>query len=288
MSIISLKGKSEKKIKEYIIHYLILALVSIFIIFPYFWMIITSIKPAEQLMKSPPDWLPKYIDFSNYIDVWKTMPLLKYMGNSVFIAVCTTFISLIISTSAGYSLSRYRTKIRNASVSLILLTQLIPGMLPFVAFYFVMFKLGLTNTYKGLIIAYSIWCLPFCTLMMKGYFTSAVPISLEESATIDGCSKWETFIKIAIPISLPGMVATSIFSFILAWNEFMWASVMLNNVDKKPVAVGIYDYIGQYGGNVRISMTMATAVMITLPAMLLFSFLQKYLVSGLTAGAVKG
>lgn len=282
------KVKTTKRITEYITHYVIMLLITFFVIFPYYWMLITSLKPPEQLMISPPVWVPSRLDFSNYVAVWTTLPLLRYMGNSLFVAISTTVLCLIFATLAGYSLSRYRTRIRNISTGMLLFSQLIPGVLPFIAFYFLMFNLHLTNTYAGLIIAYTIWGIPFCTLMMRGYFTSAVPQSLEESAIIDGCSRWGVFARIALPLAIPGLVATAIYSFILAWNEFMWASVMLTNNEMKPVSVGIYDYIGQYGGNVRISITMATAVLITLPAMLLFSFLQKYLISGLTAGAIKG
>jgi multiple sugar transport system permease protein len=276
------------RVKDYIIYYLIILLITIFVIFPYYWMILTSIKPSDELMVSPTVWWPSHFDFSNYIIVWQQIPLLRYMGNTLFVAVVTTAVCLVISTATGYSLSRYKIRIREASITLILFTQLIPGMLPFVSFYFLMFRMHLTNTYSGLIIAYSIWGIPFCSLMMKSYFTSAVPISLEESATIDGCTKWGVLVRIALPISVPGLVATSIFSFILAWNEFMWASVMLTDPNKKTVAVGIYNFVGQYGNNVKISLTMTTAVLITVPAMIVFAFFQKYLVSGLTSGAIKG
>jgi ABC-type glycerol-3-phosphate transport system permease component len=124
--------------------------------------------------------------------------------------------------------------------------------------------------------------------MIRGYFTQAIHVSILESARIDGCSKWGTFTRIAIPLVTPGLVATAIFSFILAWNDFIWASVMLTDQSKKPVSIGVYDYIGQWGSNVNIALTMATAVLITIPTMILFSFLQKNLVSGLSAGAVKG
>ncbi len=273
---------------EKIFSYVVLSFATIFIVFPFFWMIINSLKPAEQLMLSPPVWIPSKLEIFNYIRVWSTLPLVKYMKNSIIIAFFTCTICLVISTMAAYSLSRFRTKIRTISIGLFLFTQLIPFMLPFVAFYFLMFKIGLTNTYAGLVIAYSIWALPFCTLMMRSYFTSAIPPSLEESAIIDGCSKFGAFIKIALPLVKPGLVATAIFAFILSWNDFIWASVMLVDNDLKPVSVGIYDYVGRYGANVSISMTMATAVLITLPTMILFGFLQKHLVSGLSAGAIKG
>ncbi len=284
-----LKNGSIKKIKPALKHYIVMTLTSIFILLPFYWMFITSIKPSNEVMLSPPTYFPKVLNFSNYIEVWSTLPLLKYMANSLYVSVMSTIISVVLATLCGYSISRFaKRKLQKSTVVLMLLSQLIPGVLPFISFYFIMFRAGLTNTYAGLIIAYSMWGIPFCTLMIKSYFSSAIPVSLEESATIDGCTRFGIFIKIALPISLPGVVATAIFSFILAWNEFMWASVILSNNDLKPAAIGIYDYIGQFGGNSNMALTMTTSVLITLPAIILFAILQKYLISGLTAGAVKG
>lgn len=238
---------------------------------------------------SPPTYFPKILNFENYITVWSTLPLMKYMANSLYVSTMTTLICVVVATLCGYSISRFSNRsLQKSTVVLMLLSQLIPGVLPFISFYFIMHNADLTNTYTGLIIAYSIWGIPFCTLMIKSYFTSAIPVSLEESATIDGCTRFGIFFRIALPISLPGIVATAIFSFILAWNEFMWASVILSNNDLKPASIGIYDYIGQFGGNSNMALTMTTSVLITLPAIILFAFLQKYLISGLTAGAVKG
>ncbi len=282
---ISKKERLQLKVK----HYVIMGLTSLFVLFPYYWMISVSIKPAEEVMISPPTLFPSSIDLSNYINVWTTLPLLRYLGNSLFVAVVTTIVCIVISTLCGYSISRYsRMKLSTLTSILMLLSQLIPGVLPFISFYFIMFGLGLTNTYTGLILAYAIWGIPFCTLMMKSYFTASIPVALEESATIDGCTKFGIFFKIALPISFPGIVASAIFSFILAWNEFMWASVMLTSNDKKPAAIGIFDYIGQFGGTVNVGLTMATSVIITIPAIIVFAFLQKYLISGLSSGAVKG
>jgi len=281
--------KKLKKTKAAIFHYAGLLLVSLFVLLPYYWMIVTSIKPKEEVMLSPPTLIPSAIDLSNYIEVWKTLPLAKYLQNSLFVAGMTTIIGVVLAVLCGYSLSRYAyKKLQKGTTILMLCTQLIPSVLPMISLYFIMYKLDLANTYIGLIIAYSVWAIPFCTLMMKSYFTTTIPHELEESATIDGCSKFGTFLRICLPISIPGVVATAIFAFILAWNDYMWASIMLSNNDLKPVSVGIYDYVGQFGGNANLALTMTTAVIVTIPAIILFAFLQKYLISGLAAGAVKG
>lgn len=281
--------KKARKIKAAAFHYIGLLMVSLFVLLPYYWMIITSLKPKEEVMLSPPTLIPTALDFSNYIQVWKTLPLARYLLNSLFVAGMTTVIGVIFAVLCGYSLSRYSyQRLQKASTILMLCTQLIPGVLPMISLYFIMYKMQLANTYIGLIIAYSVWAIPFCTLMMKSYFTTTIPHDLEESARIDGCTRFGTFFKICLPISIPGVVATAIFAFILAWNDYMWASIMLSNNDLKPVSVGIYDYVGQFGGNSNLALTMTTAVIVTLPAIILFAFLQKYLISGLTAGAVKG
>ncbi len=268
-------------------HYAVLAVVAWFVLFPYFWMVSSSLKPAEELMLSPPNWLPSHLDFSAYQQVWDLLPLLKYMGNSLFVAAMTTILALVLASCAGYSLSRYKTRLRKFSIALFVFTQLIPSVLPFISYYFLMHSLGLTNTYAGLILTYAIWAIPFSIMMMQNYFTAAVPGELEESGMIDGLSRIGVFLRIVLPISVPGLVATGIFAFILSWNEFMWASVMLTNNDLKPVSIGIFDFVGQYS-SAGVTNMMATSVISTAPAIILFGILQRYLISGLTAGAVKG
>lgn len=269
-------------------HYFIIGLVALFVLLPYYWMITMSIKPVEEVMLSPPTLVPSKISFDNYVKVWSMLPLLQYIKNSLLVAGVTTVLCIICASLCGYSLSRWRHRRLQKGVStMILLAQLIPGALPMIALYFIIYNAGLTNTYTGLILAYTVWGFPFSTLMMRSYFSTAVPISLEESATIDGCSRIGTFFRIALPVSVPGLVATAIYSFILAWNEFMWASIILSDGDKKPVSIGVYSFVGQYGTNTNVAMTVTTGVLITIPSVILFGFLQKYLVSGLTAGAVK-
>ena len=267
-------------------HYLVLLAISAIIVFPFFWMLLMSFMPAEEILT--PSIIPSYLEFNNYRVVWQTLPLLRYLTNSTFIAVLTTIFCLMLAVPAGFSMSLYRTRVARAGMMLFIFSQLIPGVLPFISFYFIMFNLGFMNTYTGLIGTYAIWGIPFCILMMRGYFATAIPVELYESATVDGCGKYGIFFKIAIPLAVPGIASVSIFSFILAWNEFMFASVMLTNNELKPVSVGIFDFVGQFGAAAPLPVMMATAVIVALPAMILFGFLQRFLISGLGAGAVKG
>ncbi len=285
-TVASLGGK--RSFSEKLICGIVIITSTVFVIFPYFWMLMTSLKPGEELMLSPPVWIPSRFMWENYVKVWNTVPLGRYIGNSVFTAGMGAIVGLALSTSAAFSLACFKTKIRRISIALLLFTQLIPFTLPFVSFYMMMHAAKLTNTYQGLIIAYCIWSIPFCTLTMRSYFEQALPVSLLESARIDGCTRFGMYWRIGLPLVLPGLVATAIFAFITGWNDFVWASTMLVDNTKKTAAIGIYDYIGQFGGNVNKALSMTTAVLITIPTMVLFGFMQKHLVSGLTAGAVKG
>lgn len=281
--------KKRKKIFGVIRHYLALGLVSVFVLLPYYWMIVISIKPTEEVMVSPPTLLPSRINLSNFTKVWASIPLATYMKNSLVVSVAVTLVSVIFATLCGYSISRFiRRRAQKFSLVLMLATQLIPGVVTMISLYFIMYNMGFSNTYRGLVIAYVVWALPFCTLMIKGYFDAAIPREIEDSARVDGCSQFRTFFDICLPISIPGIISTAIFAFILAWNEYMWASILLSKDKLKPVSVGIYDYIGQYGANSKIALTMTAGILITLPVVIIFGFLQKYLISGLAAGAVKG
>ncbi|MCC3372320.1 carbohydrate ABC transporter permease [Cohnella sp. REN36] len=269
-------------------HYAILTAVSVIVLFPFYWMFVTSVKPPEDILRTPPNWWPTAMEVVNYVKIWTTIPLFIYLKNSLLYAALSTALCVVLSGFAAYSLSRFRFKLRKLSIMAFLTSQLVPGTLTIIPFYFMMYNMGLNNTVIGIVLAYSIWAVPFCTLMLRGYLASAIPVSLEESATIDGCNKLGIFFRIALPISLPGIVATAIFSFILAWNEFMWASIILTKSGYKPLSVGMYDYIGKTGVTPAISLYMATAVIATIPSLIVFGIAQKHLVNGLTAGAVKG
>lgn len=281
--------KKVKKTGEIIRHYLSLIIISAFVLLPYYWMVVTAVKPTEEVMISPATLLPSRISLDNFSRVWQSIPLGSYMRNSFVVSVAVTAVSVVFATLCGYSISRYiRRRAQKISLVLMLCTQLIPGIVTMISLYFIMFNMGMTNTYRGLIIAYTVWAVPFCTLMIKGYFDAAIPREIEESARVDGCSQFGTFFRICLPISVPGIISTAIFAFILAWNEYMWASILLSNNKLKPVSVGVYDFIGQYGANTKLALTMTAGIFITLPAVIIFAFLQKYLISGLAAGAVKG
>ena len=197
--------KKVKKTGEIFRHYLSLIIISAFVLLPYYWMVVTAVKPTEEVMISPATLLPSRISLDNFSRVWQSIPLGSYMRNSFVVSVAVTAVSVVFATLCGYSISRYiRRRAQKISLVLMLCTQLIPGIVTMISLYFIMFNMGMTNTYRGLIIAYTVWAVPFCTLMIKGYFDAAIPREIEESARVDGCSQFGTFFRICLPISVPG------------------------------------------------------------------------------------
>ena len=269
--------------------FIILGLIYILYVgFPFYWLFTTSIKPKTELFILPIKWWPGKFEWYNYVSVWKSFPLSKYFLNSIFVTAITVILAIFISSSAGYALSRIKFKGNSSIITLLLITQMLPGIVTLVPFYFWMVNLGLVNTYWGLIFAYSTWSIPFCTLMLRGYFKTACPQELEEAALIDGCNRFSAYYRIALPLSVPGLVAAGAYSFMLAWKEFMWASIMISSGSLKTLPVGLYDMIGE-GGNINFLTEFMTASILTcIPVLIIFFIFQSYIVSGLTQGAVKG
>lgn len=206
------------------------------------------------------------------------------MGNSVIVSLLTTAFSMIIATLGGYGISRFRFRGRGFLSYFILTTQVLPGSLLIIPLYVIMGNLQLLDTKIGLVAAYCTFSIPFCTWMMKGFFDT-IPISLEEAARVDGAGRFRIFATVILPLTVPGLVATGIFSFINGWNEYLFASTFMKSYENWTLPIGIASFSGQYATNW--GTLMAGAVLITLPVVIMFLLLQKHLVSGMTAGAVK-
>lgn len=272
--------------RSLIFHYLCLAVVFLFVVFPYYWMINTSLKPKSDLFVIPPRFWPSEIDFSAYREVVSRIPFFDYLTNSLIVATATTILAIIMASFSGYSISRFSFKGRRKVFGLFILTQLVPGVLPLVPFYFILHSMNLTNSYSGIIISYSTWAIAFCTMMLQSYFRTAYSTEIEESARIDGCNRWGVFFKIALPLARPGIIATAIFAYLLAWNDFIWASIINTRQEYRLISNGIQDFQSQYG-NIYINNTMAIGMLATIPVLIIFAFAQKHLVAGLSAGGVK-
>ncbi|WP_216624680.1 carbohydrate ABC transporter permease [Paenibacillus foliorum] len=264
--------------------YLIMVVASLIVLVPTLWMVSTAFKPNDEVMVTPPQWIPDAPTWESFIRIWNDYPFATYFANSVYIVLAATIISLVFSAMAGYGASRFRFRGKSAFLTFLLVTQMFPSIMLLIPFYKVLKTLGLIDTHMGLILVYISFTIPFCTWMMMGFF-QGIPKELDEAATIDGCGRIRTFVQIILPLSLPGIAATAIYSFLQGWNEYMFALILTTSEEMKTLPVGI----GQLNGFYKIVWNdmMAASFVSSLPLVILFLFLQKYFISSLTAGAVK-
>ncbi len=254
-------------------------------LFPFYWMFLTSIQPLEALFRFPPFLTPVHPTFESYIAIFKDRPLARWMWNSFIVSGVTTLFALLLGSIGGYGLARFRYPGKRAIELLILSTQMIPGVLLIIPIYVVFLTLGLLDTLSGLVVAYTTFSLPFCVWMLRSYFLG-IPVEQEESALVDGCTRLGALFRITLPLSLPALVATSMFAFVLAWDELIFAVALTNSQSVRVVSAGLAGFNSGY--TIPTADLMAASAVSTVPVLLLFLFTQRYLLSGLTAGAVKG
>jgi multiple sugar transport system permease protein len=261
-----------------------LILVSIYALLPFAWMLSTSLKTEAESFRIPPTWVPIEPTLSAYIFMWTKKNFGIYFMNSTIISLGTAILSTFFGALAGYGFSRFVFKGRKFLIGFFLATQMLPGVLLVGPYFKILSKLGLYNTRTGLIIAFLTICLPFSTWMMKG-FVDRVPDELDQAAMVDGCSRLGVFFRIILPISAPGMVATIIFAFLLAWGDLLWVLCLTSTESMITVTLGIARMVGEF--RIIWPMLMAGSLVGGMPAIILYLFLQRLLVQGLTAGAVK-
>ena len=257
----------------------------VIVLFPFYWMINTSLKPASEIFQSPPSFFSLNWTLQPYLEIWSSRPIARYFLNSLIVSGGATLLAMILSALAAYGFSRFYLRWENLLIILLLFTQMLPGTLLIIPYFQLMAEAGLINNYLSLILAYVSFALPFSTWMLIGFFRS-IPRDLDEAAMVDGCGRIETFWRVVLPLSLPGLVAVAIFTFLLAWNAYVWALVLTTNPRMFVLPVGIANMMGEY--QVQWNEMMAASVLATLPVVVLYIFLEKYLVAGITAGAVKG
>lgn len=267
--------------------YIVLALALIFFLFPVFWMLGTSFKSQHEFFSSPPVFIPSKIDFHNYVGAMIPPPDgrdgFKSLTDSFVIASLTTVIALLIGAPAAYSLARWRTGGEDLSFW-ILSTRMFPPVASALPLFFVFQRLKLLDTYPVLIIANTIFVLSFVIWMLRGYFED-LPTELEEAALIDGCGSFRAFTLIALPLVAPGLVATTIFAFIFTWNEFLFALLLTRRV-VRPLTVMVPSLVG--GHEILWGEIAASGIIAIIPVVALALILQRYLIRGLTLGAIKG
>ncbi|MBW5447598.1 ABC transporter permease subunit [Cohnella sp. CFH 77786] len=266
--------------------YVILVGFSTYCLFPFLWMVVTSLKPTDLIRSTNPSFWVPHPTFEHYDNVLTRSSFLTFFKNSMVISVTVTLAALLVSIFAGYTLSRFMRFHGIKAVSFaMLLSQMIPGVLLLIPLYLTMKNLHLLNTSWSLILAYTTFTVPLCTFMMKSFFDS-VPLEMEESAEIDGCSRTGIIFRILMPVSLPSLVSTSLFAFLNAWNEFLFGFVFINDEAKRTLTPGISLFRGQF--QTDWGSLMSASVLCVIPVVLIFVFLQRFLIEGMTAGAVKG
>lgn len=267
------------------LRYIVLIFIVLMVLFPLYWMIVSSLKPAADLFSSNPKLIPDSTSFLWYQTVFSNSNVVIYFRNSFIVAFCTMCISLVITTMGAYSLTRFKYKGRKIILLAVLTSYVFPSILLLLPLYSIVSSLNLLNSFAGIIITHTTITIPYSLWILKSYFQD-VPVELEEAGMIDGLTRLGTFVHIVIPITIPGILSCGLFSFILSWDEYLYASVFLTDVQFKTLTIGIMEYITSF--DVRWGEIMATSTITTLPVLILFILIQKYFVKGLTAGAVKG
>ncbi|GHB89729.1 carbohydrate ABC transporter permease [Streptomyces umbrinus] len=265
--------------------YLALLAYLVFLAFPFLWLISTAFKPPRELGSLHPTWIPKDPTLANFRQAFDEQPLLEAALNSLTAAVGAAVISVMIATPMAYVMARHRTRLARAATGWVVVSQAFPFVLVIIPLFLVLKNLRLINSVPGLIMVYVVWALPFALWMLVGY-VRAVPTELEEAAAVDGAGRLRTLVSITAPLLAPGIVATALFAFISAWNEFFFALVLLKTPEKQTLPVVLTHFIGAEGV-ADLGPLAAAAFLATLPSLVVFAVIQKRITGGMLAGAVK-
>lgn len=278
--------KSQKRKVINLVRFLILAFYFLLVTLPIYWMVITSLKTNPEIINSQKiTYFPEVFTLENYTSLFNMLDYGRYLYNSTLITVISAICVVILSIFGGYGLARFKFKGKGAVLLFFLITQMVPSILVIIPLYIFFSKAGLINTHFSLFLFYMITNLPFCVITMRSFF-ERIPYVLEEAAYVDGCSRMQSLVKIILPVMFPGIVAVFVFAFVGAWNELIAGTIFINTPDMWTIPVGLKSLIGKY--NVQWGALMAGGVLALLPTGIMFIFVQKYVVEGLTSGAVKG
>ena len=276
---------NQKKLVKWFLFRIPLALILIFILIPFIWAVITSFKTKDVITGMNISLLPNPVTFENYVNVWKVSKFSSYFINSLYVSFIALVIIVVCSVLNGYALARYKFRGKNIFMMLLIGTQLMPVIILIIPLFVIFKQMGLVNNRWSLIIFYIAMQIPFNSILMKG-FVSGIPVAVEEAAWVDGASRTKTAIYILLPMLLPGIVATGAFAFVSCWNEFMVSFSFLTSQKLFTIPVGLKYMIGEY--TIDYGSLAAGSIIALIPPVILFSYIQKYLVNGLGAGAIKG
>ena len=264
-----------------------LGLLTAFALGPFLWVFLTSLKPRAELYATPLVYLPQHPTLANYVDAWtsKLTPFSRFFANSLWVSSVTMIATTAISILAGYALARFRFGGRDLLLLVFLATQMFPAVLLIAPLLSQWYALGLIDTYQALIYSNFSFTVPFTVWMLVGYFNS-IPRELEESAMIDGCGRFGALCRVILPLAAPGIAATAIFAFVASWSELLFAITFTSQTEMRTLSAGLLLMVGQY--EIQWGQLSAGVIISTVPVAMLFTFLQRHLIRGLTAGALKG
>ncbi|WP_433058264.1 carbohydrate ABC transporter permease [Dactylosporangium sp. CS-033363] len=261
------------------------AVIGMFAFGPIYWVLVTALTPTQDVFRFPPHLVPDHITFEHFGAIFENPKLLRYLLNSLIVSAITAVLTVIVSAYTGYSFAKFRYRGRRSLMYLVLASQMFPQALLLITLYLVFSQAGLLNSYLALILSFTTFTLPLCVWMLKGFFDT-IPDELIEAAKVDGAGQGAIIHRILLPVSLPGLVATGLFAFIRGWNDFIFA-LTLAGPDKQTLPPGLVNtFLGEF--ETAWPDLMAASLVVSLPVVIGFTVLQRYLVAGLTSGAVKG
>lgn len=268
------------------LQYLALAAYILFLGFPLLWLVSASIKSSQELAALDMSLLPKQVHWDNYVVALQKQGLTRSAVNSLVVSLLSMVFVVLLSMPAAYALARFKGRLRAVGVGWILVSQVFPVILIIIPLFIILRDVRLVDTLLGLVLVYTTFTMPFALWMLQG-FVAAIPTDLEEAAAIDGASRFQTLRRIVFPLLMPGIVATAMFAFVAAWNEFFFALVLIQSPENYTLPVALKMFVGGEG-KVALGPLAAGAVLATVPSLVVFSILQRRLTGGLLAGSVKG
>jgi arabinogalactan oligomer/maltooligosaccharide transport system permease protein len=277
--------KNLSRVTTRVVLYVLLLGFTILVLYPILNVVSISLRPADRLLSTSLRIIPDGATISAYRTLFLETPFLLWFLNSVIISVTVTLTGVALAATAGYSFSRFNFYGKKAALLGLLVTQMFPPTMLLLPMYIMLLKLHLINSYLGIIVIYSSTALPFCVWQMKGYYDT-IPFSLEESARIDGCTRWQAFRRIVLPLAAPALVITALFSFMTAWAEYIVAAQVLQDTSLFTLPLGLKQF--ESSMSTQWGLYAAGSLIVSVPAVALFLFLSRWLVSGLTLGSVKG
>jgi multiple sugar transport system permease protein len=268
------------------LQYLALGVYLVFLAFPLAFLLLTALKTQQEIASPEPTLLPDSLYLDNFTEAIEKTDFWRTARNSAVVATVTMVLTIVLAFPTAYALARFQTRLRGAATGWILLSQVFPFILIIIPLFIVLRDLDMIDELRGLVLVYTVWALPFAIWMLRSY-VAAIPTDLEEAGAMDGASRYRVLVSIVLPLLAPGLVATSLFTFIGSWNEFFFALVLIQSPERETLPLTLQRFVGSEG-QVQLGELAAGALLSTIPSLLFFVFIQRRLTSGLLSGAVKG